>query len=832
MLKAVLCDLNRRAFVAGTARAAAAAFALPADSSQGTLTPKGGRPLDVAPSPAWTAHWIAPKGVNDTPNVFFRARKRFELDPGPGQSVPDSILLHIAAESTYRLYVNGQLAGQGPARGTRTLNFFDSYEVAPLLRRGENWIAVLVACMNIPTFKHAPARPALLLQMSDRSLATDASWQVSVASDWRRDVPLFTFQTGFMEWHDLREEPAGWQTGKDSAKWDVPEVVAPANGLASKRLLARDIPPLVATSHFPCGVPVVASLPPVPSPGDTAIARLLSDEPHEPLSCPANPLLVPDSKPVLLSPQPGGRGATLILDFGQDFIGGFELDITAPSGTIVDIGYEEQLRGDRLKLVIGSYRFADRFILGAGRQVVHNIHERGFRFLQLAFRSFQEPVEIHAVRAIDHRYPVVSRATFHCSDALLNSIFSACALTLSTCATDTFIDCPWRELAFWVNDLLVENVIFLQAFGDPRLSAHSLRLALSQRRADGLILGVCPAKDEDRWVLVATNLFVPLMLEEYLLYSGDRELVEETLPHVLKILQTFGQWQDSEDLVTPPKAYWNFVDWSYGGQTLNGRPTAVLSFFHVMALDSTARLLRRLNRNDEAEALTAQAARIAKAADRHFWSDDKNCYAEWTASDGPTRLHTQLSHALAVLSGRVPDSRRQAVADALNRDDLLKPDLYLHHFILRALTRVGQVSAALGRVRRYWGPIVLSPSPTIWEIGVSGKLGKDYAGGAGSLCHGFATTPISFLQTTILGIQPLDPGFARFSLNPRPCDLSFASGSVPTPQGNIEIAWKRANTELSVELRVPPATKAELGDGRTFGPGLHRFTLPGEGRSR
>jgi hypothetical protein len=747
-------------------------------------------------------------------------------------STPASNLLHIAAESTYRLYINGREIGRGPARGTRTLNFADSYEIAPLLHPGENWISVLVACANIPSFKYAPARPAVLVQLSDGSVLTDASWQVQAASDWRRDVAIYTVQTGFSEWHDLRKEPSGWQVGRDRSAWETPEIIAPTDGLSSKRLLPRDIPPLAVTSYLPRAVPVAASLPPLPSSEDTAIARLLSNERHEPLPLPAAQLLKPDAGPLVVAPQPGGGGVTLILDFGQDFIGGFELDVTAPDATIMDVGYEERLRDNRLKLSLGSYAFADRFILGAGRQTVTNAHERGFRFLQLAFRSFSQPVSIHAARATDSRYPIVPRGTFHSSDALLNSIFSACALTLSTTATDTFLDCPWREIAFWVNDLLVENVTFLQAFGDSRLNARCLRLAFSQRRTDNLIPGVCPSDNTDHLVLVAANLFVPLMLEEYLMYTGDQDLVKELLPQVLDILQTFSKWQDTDGLVTPPKKHWNFIDWSYPAGVLEGRSTAVLSFFHAMALDSTARLMRRLDVPGDVKALQAQADRIARAADSRFWNAEKDCYAEWVEKDAPTGLYSQLSHAVAVLSGRVPESHRNAVADALNREDLLKPELYLHHLVLRALAATGRTPAALERIRKYWGPIVLSSSPTIWEFGVSGHQGKDAFGGSGSLCHGFATTPISFLQSTILGVQPLDPGFRRFSVKPQPCDLSFASGSIPTLQGNIEIAWKRISEGLSIELRVAPSTTAVFADGRSFGPGLHQITLPIAGVAR
>jgi hypothetical protein len=582
--------MNRRAFVTGGVLSSAA------------LQARG-------QSASLAAHWIAPKGLRNQQNVFFRARKSFHLP-----AVPRSLTLQIAAESRYVLFVNGQVVGEGPARGSHTINFYDSYEIAPLLQNGGNWTAALVICMNVPSFKYAPAQPALLVQLSDRSVATDGSWEVQTAGEWRRDVPLYTHQTGFMEWRDMRREPAGWQMGEDGPAWDRPEIVAPANDVASKRLLARDIPQLSVTTHLPRGVPIVASVPAMSKPDDPEVARRLTEEAHEQLALPSAVLLTGSgAEPLVIPPQKGGQGVTLIADFERDRIGGFELDITAHAGTIVDVGYEEQIRDQRLKFAIGSYRLADRFVLRAGRQTVSNAHERGYRYLQLAFREFREPVRMRSLRAGDRRYPVVARGAFRCSDASLNSIFDACAATLSTCATDTFIDCPWRELSFWVNDLLVENAIFVQVFGDSRLNARCLRLALSERRPDGLI-PVCPSNGNDGLVLVATNLFVPLMLDEYWLYTGDRTLVEELVPRALEILRTFRGWQDADGLVTPPPQFWNFVDWSYDRRTLDGKTTAVLSFFHVLALDATARLLRRLGRTEELEALDAVAGILEEVA--------------------------------------------------------------------------------------------------------------------------------------------------------------------------------------------------------------------------
>ena len=69
--------------------------------------------------PVWLWEWE--EGAADRKNCHFRARRRFS-------TCPDGII-NIAAESFYALYVNGQFIGNGPARGTYTCNFVDTYDI-------------------------------------------------------------------------------------------------------------------------------------------------------------------------------------------------------------------------------------------------------------------------------------------------------------------------------------------------------------------------------------------------------------------------------------------------------------------------------------------------------------------------------------------------------------------------------------------------------------------------------------------------------------------------------------------------------------------------------
>ena len=67
------------------------------------------------------------------------------------------------------------------------------------------------------------------------------------------------------------------------------------------------------------------------------------------------------------------------------------------------------------------------------------------------------------------------------------------------------------------------------------------------------------------------------------------------------------------------------------------------------------------------------------------------------------------------------------------------------------------------------------------------------------------TAMAGILSNYILGVEPVEPGFAKFRVRPHPAGgVTFASGEVPTPQGLIRVAWRMEDGAPSVSVEVPP----------------------------
>ncbi|NQT85448.1 hypothetical protein HQ560_01705, partial [bacterium] len=79
-----------------------------------------------------------------------------------------------------------------------------------------------------------------------------------------------------------------------------------------------------------------------------------------------------------------------------------------------------------------------------------------------------------------------------------------------------------------------------------------------------------------------------------------------------------------------------------------------------------------------------------------------------------------------------------------------------------------------------------------------------------SLCHGWSAGPTYSLPAHVLGVQPLEPGFAKVLVEPRPADLAWAAGEVPTPQGLVGVTWTRNAEEFRMSLRLPSTCPARV----------------------
>lgn len=113
-------------------------------------------------------------------------------------------------------------------------------------------------------------------------------------------------------------------------------------------------------------------------------------------------------------------------------------------------------------------------------------------------------------------------------------------------------------------------------------------------------------------------------------------------------------------------------------------------------------------------------------------------------------------------------------------------------------------SSVFNQISDNWSKMLYVGATSFWET-EQGQADFDYAG---SLCHGWSATPAYFYGAYILGVKPLSPGFKTFTVDPCFEATPQASGSIPTPDGDITISWhenidKYGNKSVIGEIIYP-----------------------------
>jgi alpha-L-rhamnosidase len=250
------------------------------------------------------------------------------------------------------------------------------------------------------------------------------------------------------------------------------------------------------------------------------------------------------------------------------------------------------------------------------------------------------------------------------------------------------------------------------------------------------------------------------------------------------------------------------------------------AFLHRSA-DLVARTARLVDRTGEA----ARYEEIARGALRAWRS-------HYIAADGSLTPDTQATYVRALAWGLLPHELRRPAADRLaalvrsagthlDTGFLSTPDL------LPVLADHGHLDLAyellLQRTTPSWLGMLDRGATTVWESweGIS-----EDGEAQGSLNHYSKGAVISFLHTRTAGISPLEPGYRRFRVAPRPGGgLRSVEGVHQSPYGRIRSAWQLASGGVfHLEVTVPAGTNAEIdlpdGSRTGVGPGSHEFLVP------
>ena len=164
------------------------------------------------------------------------------------------------------------------------------------------------------------------------------------------------------------------------------------------------------------------------------------------------------------------------------------------------------------------------------------------------------------------------------------------------------------------------------------------------------------------------------------------------------------------------------------------------------------------------------------------WSEEQGLFADAAGASDCSRWTNALVLYFALANPNQQARVAQHLAGGLASED----DLWQAFFVAGALWRAGAGAAALAYVQKKWGCLLVRP-------------GRTWGEKAGSLAT--QPGPESLLAAHVLGIVPKAKGILE--IRPQLSGLERAEGVVPTPHGEVEIAWGAYGGGFSARLAVP-----------------------------
>ena len=514
---------------------------------------------------------VWPAGREKEMNLFVGFRAVFEK--------PDTeAALVICGSSRYKIYLNGEFLGTGPARGPHGFYRVDRWPLSAEKLRDTNLIAIEVVGYNVNSY-YLLDQPAFLqaevLAGDNVIVATGASnnmFTACVLKHHMQKVQRYSSQRTFIEYYRL---------GTNSLRWMKYQKVTLEPVQCAEQSTKKHIPRRVSYPDYNFVVPKTTV-----SKGtfrqNVNVQKLWEDRSLVNIGpafkgYPKNELTVVPSielqKTQTLSnekvspsdnePQNLKKEQFQIFDFGTNLTGLVGLHITCSQKVRLYLTFDEILQNEDINFRRLRCVNSIGYELEPGTYKLESFEPYTLRYLKVMVMDGDCTISHLSLREVANDQ--THEAEFDCSDPALVEIFNAARQTFRQNATDIFMDCPSRERAGWLCDSFFTARVALDLTGNTTIEKNMYENYLLPDRFEHLPAGMLPmCYPADH----PTGRFIPnwamwfvVQLEEYLARSGDQTLIDTLEPKVLALLDYFQPFENELGLLENLKS-WIFIEWS------------------------------------------------------------------------------------------------------------------------------------------------------------------------------------------------------------------------------------------------------------------------------
>ncbi len=617
----------------------------------------------------WNAKWIWDKENLTEKNVWMCFTKKVSLD-----KIPEELTAHISADSKYWLYINGETVvfegsvKRGPDKNS---GYYDSINIAPYLKEGENSICALVWFWdNETSYSYCSSGQGgfLFEAIGDGiTVISDKSWKVKRNSAYVDSIlypPNYRLPE-YSIYFDARKDPGDWiNEAYDVSQWENATEYAVGGEGAYGKL-------------YPRGIPFLK---------DYGLKDYENSKDYENYTV----------KKLF------GEKITVDIPYNAQLTP--YLKVIAPAGKKIRITTENTLIGavsTTYKTKEGEQEFE---ALGwfNGEHITYKI-PRGVTVVSLKYR--------------ETGYDSSFCGDFKCDDEFLNSLWQKSLRTLYVTMRDSFMDCPDRERAQWWGDVTSEMIMTMYSMDSNSYLLYQKGVeAMLSHIDDTKVLQTVVPISGDYFELPVQQLAGIVGFLTYYEYTGDKAFIEKVYDASLDYLKL---WEIGEDnLVVHRGGSWDWADWGKKADM-----TAIENAWVYYALSAAEEMAEILGKDEDISFIAERKDTIEKGY--------KTLWTENGFKSKDVRKPDDRANALAVLSGLAENEQYDAITNVLTTTKNSSP--YMEYYVLEALCKMGKYEAAKDRIKDRYEGMMSEDYSTLWEFWDSWRGTKNHAWSGGPL---------------------------------------------------------------------------------------------------
>ncbi len=510
----------------------------------------------------WSAKWIWNEENPAEKNVWMCFNKKVTLD-----SAPDKLIAHISADSKYWLYINSETVvfdgnvKRGPEKGS---GYYDSVDISPYLKAGENSISALVWYWDNETsysYSSSGQGGFIFEAINDEiTIISDNSWKVKKNESYI-DSPLYQPNYRLPEYSiyfDAREDIGDWTDANfDTSSWENATEYSNYGKL------------------YPRGIPLLK---------DFGLKDYENSNDYENYN--VNGLF--------------GEKITVDIPYNAQVTP--YLKIVAPAGKKIRITTENTPIGAVSTTYITKDGEQEFEALGwvNGEHITYHI-PRGVTVVSLKYR--------------ETGYDSNFCGDFKCDDESMNTLWQKSLRTLYVTMRDNYMDCPDRERAQWWGDVTSEMIMTMYSMDSNSYLLYQKGVeAMLSHIDDTKVLQTVVPINGDYFELPVQQLAGIVGFLTYYEYTGDKTFLEKVYTPSIDYLRL---WEIGDNnLVVHREGSWDWPDWGNKADM-----TAIENAWVYYALSSVEKMADVLEIDDDISYITERKNAIKKGYET-LWTEE------------------------------------------------------------------------------------------------------------------------------------------------------------------------------------------------------------------